>query len=184
MHQVLTLDHGGRPSRWTSWEDAIIYKLKDLISWSLGDERPFRGGTNRKTGEQSLVYLPNIIALKNEVYDGRISLTNSNLFHRDEHRCCYCGEKFGYRFLSREHIHPVSRGGQNTWMNCATACKECNNRKGNRTLAEIGWKLLYVPYVPHRAEGLILEGRNIQADQMEFLKACLPAGSRALSSGR
>lgn len=180
MHQVLTLDQGGRPSRWTSWEDALIYKVKGLIAWSLGDEMPYRGGTCKRTGEESIVLVPNIIALANEVYDGRIPLTNPNLFQRDDHTCCYCGNRYQRAFLTREHIVPVSRGGPNTWMNCATACKHCNNLKGNRTLEEIGWKLLYVPYIPNQAEALILAGRNIQADQMDFLRNCLPPDSPML----
>ena len=42
-------------------------------------------------------------------------------------------------------------------------------------------ELVYLPYVPNAAEGLILSGRNIIADQMEVLKACLPNGSRVLA---
>lgn len=180
MHQVLTLDVGGRPSRWSTWEEALIYKIKGLIAWSLGDEVPFRGGTSKLTGEDSVVYVPNIIALTNEVFDGRIPLTNNNLFQRDDHLCCYCGHRFARSALTREHIVPVSRGGPNTWMNCATACKSCNNRKDDKLLEEIGWKLLYVPYVPNSAEALILAGRNIQADQMDYLRDSLPKNSPLL----
>ncbi|KVP39600.1 hypothetical protein WJ87_05025 [Burkholderia ubonensis] len=142
---------------------------------------PFRGGTSKQTGEDTLVLVPNIIALANEVFDGRIALTNPNLFQRDDHTCCYCGLRFPRSMLTREHIVPVSRGGPNTWMNCATACKSCNNHKSDKLLEEIGWKLLYVPYVPNKAEALILAGRNIQADQMEFLRSCLPEGSPLLA---
>lgn len=181
MHQVLTLDQGGRPSRWSSWEDALIYKVKGLIAWSLGDEMLYRGGTCRVTGEDTLVLVPNIIAVKNEVIDGRIPLTNQNLFHRDDNRCCYCGHQFPRAQLTREHIIPVSRGGPNTWMNCVTACKRCNNHKGSRLLAEIGWELRYLPYVPNQAAALIIAGRNIQEDQLAFLRNCLPKNSPLLS---
>ncbi|KVP17280.1 hypothetical protein WJ84_03345 [Burkholderia ubonensis] len=142
---------------------------------------PYRGGTCKDTGEETLVLVPNIIALANEVFDGRLALTNPNLFQRDDHTCCYCGLRFPRSMLTREHIVPVSRGGPNTWMNCATACKTCNNFKSDRLLEEIGWNLLYVPYVPNKAEALILAGRNIQADQMEFLRSCLPEGSPLLA---
>ena len=43
---------------------------------------------------------------------------------------------------------------------------------------EFGRKLLYVPYAPCRHEHFILSGRSILADQMEYLKAQLPAHSR------
>lgn len=178
MHQVLVLDRGGRPSRWSSWEDALIYRVKGLVPWHLGEEVPFRGGTARASGQQSVVYVPNIIAVSNEVFDGRVSLTNQNLFQRDDHICCYCGNRFHRSQLTREHIIPVSRGGANTWMNCATACKRCNNRKGARLPEEAGMELLYAPYVPDRTEALILESRNIRRDQMEFLRMCLKGESQ------
>jgi hypothetical protein len=39
-------------------------------------------------------------------------------------------------------------------------------------------ELLYAPYVPNRAEYLILTNRRILADQMEFLAQHVPAQSR------
>ena len=38
--------------------------------------------------------------------------------------------------------------------------------------------LLYAPYVPSLWEDMILRNRRILADQMEFLSANLPRGSR------
>ena len=40
--------------------------------------------------------------------------------------------RFHFDELTREHIRPVSRGGEDTWMNCITACRACNGRKGSR----------------------------------------------------
>jgi hypothetical protein len=39
-------------------------------------------------------------------------------------------------------------------------------------------QLLYAPYVPNRAEFLILANRRILADQMEFLRQHVSANSR------
>lgn len=178
QHAILTLDQGGRPSRWSTWEEALLYQVKGLVAWGIGDETAIRGGICRRTGEETIVRVPNIIAVKNETFAGRVAFTNRNLFARDDHICCYCGDRFPVRMLSREHIVPVSRGGANSWMNCATACTTCNGAKGARLPEEAGMKLLYLPYVPSPVESLILAGRNIQADQMEFLRNCLPASSR------
>lgn len=187
MTQVLALDQGGRPSRWTTWEEALCHMLKGHVSWQLGEMKTCRGGVNRATGQDSVIAVPSIIALRNEVFDGRVALTNQNLFLRDDHICCYCGMQYPRQKLSREHIVPVSRGGEDTWMNCCTACKSCNNRKGDKLLEHSGMKLRYVPYVPNRAEGLILEGRNILGDQLDFLRSCLPKASplrtRSFSKG-
>jgi hypothetical protein len=40
--------------------------------------------------------------------------------------------------------------------------------------------LIYAPYVPNKAEYLILSNRNILADQMDFLARHLPAQSRVI----
>ena len=75
-------------------------------------------------------------------------------------------------------IRASSKGGEASWMNLVTACKACNNRKGNRTPEAAGMKLHYVPYVPNRYEAFILSTRQILADQMEFLLQGVPKSSR------
>ena len=51
-----------------------------------------------------------------------------------------------------------------------TACKPCNHAKGARRPEEAGLSLLAVPYVPNRAEYLVLSNRRILADQIDFLR--------------
>jgi 5-methylcytosine-specific restriction endonuclease McrA len=106
------------------------------------------------------------------------ALSNTKLFVRDRHICAYCGGQFHPDDLTREHIVPTSRGGHDTWMNCITACRGCNGRKGNRLPEEARMTLLYLPYVPSLHEDMILRGRRILADQMEFLLASVPRNSR------
>jgi len=177
---VLTLDSTGHPHRWSTWEEGVCYKVKDLIAWSIGDEEIFYGGHSRLTGEQSTVTVPSIVAIRNlaKLTNRQAALTNRNLFGRDRHLCVYCGNEFHESKLTREHIVPVSRKGKNSWMNCVTACKTCNNKKDDKLLDEAGMTLLYLPYVPDRCEALILQNRNILADQMDFLMAHLPKHSR------
>src|SRR5690606_916585 len=104
-------------------------------------------------------------------------LNNKALFRRDDHLCLYCGERFSEKLLSRDHVTPVSRGGQDNWANVVTACKRCNNLKGARTPEQCGLQLLAVPFVPTHAEYVYLQGRCILADQMEFLRAHFPRRS-------
>ena len=106
------------------------------------------------------------------------SLNNAKLFARDRQMCAYCGGVFPTDELTREHMLPTSRGGADTWMNCITACRSCNGRKGNRTPDELNWSLYYLPYVPSLHEDMILRGRRILADQMDFLLASVPPHSR------
>lgn len=46
--------------------------------------------------------------------------------------CAYCGERC--ESLTRDHMMPVSRGGDNTLANIAPACLRCNQRKNARSL--------------------------------------------------
>lgn len=177
MQHVLTLDQGGRPSRWCSWEDAITYIVKGLVPWHLGDEVVYRGGNSRLTGDVSEIAVPNIIAVQNEVFDDRVALTNPSLFFRDAYTCCYCNQRYHRTELTREHILPVSRGGPNTWMNCVATCKRCNGAKGSRLLQECGFEMHYAPYVPSKSEVLMVACRNIQRDQLQFLWDAVPRNS-------
>jgi hypothetical protein len=180
---VLQLDVSGRPQAWLSAKDAAVLYANDSVAWTLGD--PFvvlRGGIQRRTGLQSLMALHPIIAVHGAIpsraWRTEPSLSNPKLFARDRQVCAYCGGRFALDDLTREHIVPTSRGGANTWRNCITACRNCNGRKGNRTLNELGWSLYYLPYVPSLHEDMILRGRRIVADQMDFLLASVPAHSR------
>jgi 5-methylcytosine-specific restriction endonuclease McrA len=60
----------------------------------------------------------------------------SDIYKRDKHKCQYCSKKFPDKELTLDHVFPKSRGGSNEATNLVTACKACNNRKGDRTPAE------------------------------------------------
>ena len=51
--------------------------------------------------------------------------------------------------LTRDHLVPISRGGDNEWTNVVTACSSCNTRKGNRLPSECGMHPLHPPTEPH-----------------------------------
>lgn len=184
---ILALDISGTPRQWISTDEAIKYWATNSVAWSLGDiVAKYRGGI-QNDGTESYLESPSIIAIRGNGYDinkhATVALTNKTLFGRDRYICAYCGKHHpNFHHLSRDHIMPKSRGGENTWENCVTACKDCNSRKSNKTLKEAKMELLYVPYAPNHFENLILQQRNILADQMEYLMAGLPKHSRVLLS--
>ncbi|MDQ8021749.1 MAG: HNH endonuclease [Moraxellaceae bacterium] len=181
---ILTLDVHGQPHRWVTWQHAIFYYSKNLVAWDAGEHCfTFLGGTSRLTGSRSALTANSIIAIKGRALSARSliqtpPLSNRELFHRDRHVCAYCGGEFSVHRLTRDHVLPVSQGGTDIWMNVVAACRSCNQRKAGRTPEQARMLLLYAPYVPNKAEYLILSNRNILADQMDFLARHLPAQSR------
>lgn len=172
---ILSLNKGGEPMGWINYERAAFYEAKDKILWRMGThEVTLRGGTNAKSGLQSTMVLDTIIAIdfdKSPTSFRKASptLTNKTLFSRDRHICAYCGSTFKYADLTRDHVHPLSKGGLDTWSNVVASCRGCNQWKGDKSLAQADLKLLYVPYVPTFNEALILQNRRILSDQMEWL---------------
>lgn len=184
--EVLQLDASGRPQSWMSFQDAASIYALNGVAWTLGDPCiVLRGGIQRSTGLQSKIEVHPILAVRGaipaRVWRHEPALTNQKLFARDRHVCAYCGKLFHAKDLTREHIRPTSRGGVDTWMNCITACRSCNSYKGNRLPEEVNMSLRYLPYVPNLHEDMILRGRRILTDQMEFLMASVPKHSRLLA---
>jgi hypothetical protein len=134
---VLQLDVSGRPQAWISPRDAAVLYASDAVAWTLGDTfQVLRGGIQRSSGLQSRIELHPIIAVRGAIpsraWRLAPALSNPKLFNRDRQICAYCGGHFHFDELTREHITPVSRGGLDSWMNCITACRACNGRKGSR----------------------------------------------------
>ena len=184
IERVLKLDVGGRPVSWITREEGALLYCRDQVAWEAGvEEIVLRGGYSRVTGLRSILRVNSIVAVTSidqaaDLRAGTPALTNARLFRRDDFMCLYCGEVLPPQLLTRDHIVPVSVGGQDAWENVATACRPCNHRKDNLMLEQSGMRLLAVPYAPNRAEGLILENRNILGDQMEFLCSHIGSTSR------
>lgn len=187
MNMILKLDVAGRPLTWITPEDGALLYCNDRVAWEAGERfLRLRGGISRRTGRRSVLEVCTIVATrgldrKAAEHAEVPALTNARLFRRDEFTCLYCGARLPASCLTRDHVVPVSRAGRDAWDNVVTACRPCNQRKADRTLDDIersGMKLLAVPYVPNRAEGLLLANRRILADQMAFLRARVGRGSR------
>lgn len=173
--RILRLNAAGQPLEWIDWQLAVCLYARDMVAWSLGGvAHRIRGGYSRLTGQRSCIEVPAILASGG----GRLApvrsippLSNPALFSRDNHQCLYCGRYFHARELSRDHVHPKSRGGRDRWENVVAACKRCNQRKGNWLLDEIDMELIALPYRPNAAEYLaLINGSRIRSDQVEYLR--------------
>ncbi len=173
--RILRLNLAGQPVEWLNWRQGVCLYARDLVSWTLGGVvRQVSGGHSRISGKKSIIRLPAIMACGGErITPIRLHppLTNTALFHRDNFQCLYCGSYFPCNDLSRDHVHPTSRGGEDKWENVVAACKRCNQRKGNSLLSEIDMPLLALPYRPNPYEYLaLINSHRMRGDQMEYLK--------------
>lgn len=94
------------------------------------------------------------VALKLDKIYGPPMVSKRGILLRDNHTCAYCGAR-GANTV--DHVYPRSKGGKSTWENLVAACRDCNNRKRDRTLAELGWRLAVSPYAPKR-KSFVLTG--------------------------
>ncbi len=186
IHQrVLRTDLAGMPLEWVDYRQAVRLYCLEQVAYACGSLMfRVRGGINALTLRRSTMEIHSIIsthgnshALAKLRFGYTPPLCNHTLFQRDDHFCMYCGRHFPHRQLSRDHIRPVSQGGENVWTNVITACVRCNNHKAGRTPEAAGMQLIAVPFTPTHAEYIYLQSRNVLADQMEFLQAHFPRSS-------
>ncbi|WP_201518179.1 HNH endonuclease [Gulosibacter hominis] len=97
----------------------------------------------------------------------RTPVSRRGVLRRDDHRCAYCGQ-----FANTvDHVMPRSRGGRDSWENLVACCLECNNIKGDRTPAEVGWKLRWEPSAPAARRWHIRDVDEAAAEWAEYLPA-------------
>jgi 5-methylcytosine-specific restriction endonuclease McrA len=182
---VLRTDVAGMPLEWVDYRAAVCMYCRGEVAYTCGSPLfRIRGGINRRNRRRSLVVVHSIIATRSEGHaldklrsDYIPPLSNRTLFKRDDYICLYCGERFPEPLLSRDHVRPLSQGGTSQWSNLVTACLRCNSHKAGRSPEAAGMELLAVPFTPTHAEYVYLQGRNVLADQMDFLSAHFPRSS-------
>jgi len=78
----------------------------------------------------------------------KLPCSRRGVLARDRETCQYCGAQPGRSNLTVDHIIPKTQGGQTTWDNVVTACRDCNHRKGGRTPEQAMMVLRSIPRQP------------------------------------
>lgn len=145
MSDVLILNADAQPVSYlplsvVQWKEAIKYMYHDkcdVLEWY--DDWLVRS-PSWETRVPAVIMMREYIKQKTEV-----RFSKSNLYLRDQYTCLYCEQPVAKMHLTMDHVLPISRGGTTCWENIATACNDCNSRKGNKIH---GWKPKYKPYRP------------------------------------
>jgi 5-methylcytosine-specific restriction endonuclease McrA len=96
---------------------------------------------------RAVLPVPSVVRLTRYVrvpYRTHIGLSRRAIFARDGGRCAYCRGPAE----TIDHVVPRSRGGEHAWDNVVAACARCNHGKGDKTPAELGWRLHSNPAAP------------------------------------
>jgi 5-methylcytosine-specific restriction endonuclease McrA len=108
--------------------------------------------------ERERLPVPLVVRLTRYVrvpYRSHVGLSRRAIFARDGGRCAYCRGPAE----TIDHVMPRSRGGRHAWENVVAACAHCNHTKGDKTPAELGWRLHVSPAAPRGAAWRVLGHR-------------------------
>lgn len=139
--RVLVLNASYEPLQVTSIKRAITllqYGVAEVLEQSRDVVR----------SPSTVLQVPSVIRLRRYVRRpraGAVPFNRRNVLRRDHFTCQYCGSQDD---LTLDHVQPRSRGGRHGWDNVVTACRPCNQRKGNLTPEEAGMPLRVPPHAP------------------------------------
>lgn len=125
-------------------EQYRLYDFEDWAALSAASDDDAIHGVSRALRIPRVV----VLAVFEKLPKVRVRFSRLNIYARDEDTCQYCGRKRKRADLNLDHVVPRSQGGRTSWDNVVCSCIECNLRKGGRTPAQAGLKLLREPFRP------------------------------------
>jgi len=148
MEQTLLLNATYEPLRVVHWQKAITLWCQGKVEIVEVYEREVRSVSFS-------IKLPSVIRLLRRIRVRRaaeyVPFSRANIYARDQHACQYCGLSFATAELTFDHVVPAAQGGRKDWENIVTCCISCNRRKGGRTPAQAGMRLIRPPRRPDKA---------------------------------
>lgn len=139
--RVLVLNASYEPLHVTSAKRAIT-----LLQYGVAEV--LQNSAEVVRSPSTVLPIPSVIRLRRYVRRPRVHpvpFNRRNVLRRDTFTCQYCGSADD---LTLDHVMPRSRGGRHGWDNVTTACRACNQRKGNRTPEEAAMPLRTRPRAP------------------------------------
>jgi len=141
--QTLLLSQSYEPVKVISWQRA-------LTLFTLGKVEVLEEYDGFVRSSTIVVKVPAVVRLLRAFrkHKKAVKFSRVNIYGRDGWKCQYCGTKKATGELTYDHVIPRAHGGKTSWDNIVTCCVECNSRKGGRTPAQAGMKLLSLPSRP------------------------------------
>jgi 5-methylcytosine-specific restriction endonuclease McrA len=133
---VLVLNATFEPINVTAVRRALVLLLKGVAQTEETNHTEVHS-------TQKAIQVPSVIRLLSyrHIPQQSRALSRKNILLRDRNTCQFCTRAFPASELTLDHVMPRSRGGRSSWENLVACCYACNNRKGDRTPEEAGFKL-------------------------------------------
>jgi 5-methylcytosine-specific restriction endonuclease McrA len=136
MHRVLALGSNYEPVGTISWKKAVSLVFSNKAMTLAEYDEEIKSPSYK-------MKLPSVVVYK---YNKRkmvvsVRFSRKNVWLRDEGKCQYCNINVSIQNFTLDHIIPKCYGGKTTWENVVTCCYACNQKKGEKTLKEVGFKL-------------------------------------------
>jgi 5-methylcytosine-specific restriction endonuclease McrA len=160
--RTLLLNSSGEFLGVTSWQaalgDVVVGNVKVLEEY----DKTVRSQDLELKAPAVVREVSYVTAKWNNIF--RITHSSRNVFIRDHFTCQYCkfecskqrfsqaalkrNPKLHLKLPSMDHVHPKSKGGEDTWENTVTACRKCNSKKADQLLKDTSMKLRNIPRRP------------------------------------
>jgi 5-methylcytosine-specific restriction endonuclease McrA len=164
LMRTLVLNAGYEPLAVVSFKRALILVLNNKATILAGAPE----ATVHSAREE--YELPSVILLSRYVRipgSRNVPVSRRGVLRRDGHSCAYCSRLAN----TIDHVQPRSKGGRDTWENLVACCFACNNRKGDKTLEEMGWKLRVKPRMPSGSVWSVRGAERLEQDWNQYLQA-------------
>lgn len=158
---TLVLSTAYQPMRYVDWKEAFCLWFSGRVEVvSFYEDRVI-------TTVSETFNIPSIVrfvkgVIKKSRQSKAAKFNRMNVLLRDNNECQYCRVKLERKNFTFDHVVPVSQGGKTNWKNIVSCCKDCNQKKGNKTVKQAGLKLYKEPYVPDSFEILNKANSNRQ----------------------
>ncbi len=161
--RTLVLNAGYEPLSVVSFKRAVVLVLAHKATVLAESGTPLRSA-QLDLGTPSVILLARYVCAPRRV---TVAVSRRGVLRRDGHRCAYCGGAAA----TVDHVMPRSRGGADTWLNLVACCLRCNGVKGDRTPAEMGWRLRSRPFAPAGPTWVLRGVEGVDPQWAEFLGA-------------
>ncbi len=145
MKKILMLNSSYLPIKTITWQRTMSLLFLDKIEIISSYEDWFISSSTKKFNVPCVVRLKNFQELQKQQ---GFKFSRNNIFKRDNFYCLYCGAQFKESKLTIDHVIPKSLGGDTSWENIVSCCKDCNKLKSNKTPQQAKMKLLKIPKKP------------------------------------